>query len=122
MTDLTDKELDAAETLLATLERLNVRAAVENNWLHTAKLLNRMATEIRRSRPLVAAALGWGKWFLGDGNNENAPEELEDAIHAYEEKRPRRRTQTGPDGVPVEIDADGPHRVGWMGLGPGEEP
>lgn len=50
MSDLTDKELDAAETLLATMERANERVAVDPNWMHTAKLLNRMATEIRRLR------------------------------------------------------------------------
>ncbi len=35
---------------------------------------------------------------------------------------PRRRTQTGPDGVPVPIDDDGKRHIGWMGLGVGEEP
>ena len=53
MGDLTDIELGAAEELLSTMERANERAFVDPNWLHAARLLNRMATEIRRSRALI---------------------------------------------------------------------
>lgn len=48
--DLDDTELDAAETLIGTLERLNVRAAVDRDAMQAARLLHRMAAEIRRRR------------------------------------------------------------------------
>lgn len=48
--DLNDAELNAAETLIDTLERLNVRAAVDTDAMQAARLLHRMAAEIRRRR------------------------------------------------------------------------
>lgn len=52
-------------------------------------------------------------WYLMDA----------DSLPAHPQAQgERRRTQTGPDGVPVPVDEDGPRRIGWMGAEPGEEP
>lgn len=50
MGPLTDTEPRGAEELLGNLERLDTHFAVDKNWMHTARLLNRMATELKSLR------------------------------------------------------------------------
>lgn len=83
MNDLTDNELDQAERTHRLTQRdmakFRPRGVDEPD-----DYVLRLIAEVKRSRPLVAAALAWGEWFTADGD-ENAPEQLEDAIHVYED-------------------------------------